>query len=65
MLIDKFPYFGSSFLSTISDDNLYLAKGWTTKDSLLIIWKSNLSNKVKRNFLQCVVVSIQVYGCTA
>ena len=31
---------------------------------LSIIWKSNLSDKLKRSFFQAVVVSILLYGCT-
>ena len=31
---------------------------------LSIIWKSNLTDKMKRSFLQAAVVSILLYGCT-
>ena len=31
---------------------------------LLIIWKSNLSSKIKQDFFQAVAVSILLYGCT-
>ena len=30
----------------------------------MIIWKSNLTDKMKRSFFQAVVVSILLYGCT-
>ena len=56
-LIDKFIYLGSSISSTESDVNIRLAKTWTAIDRLLIIWKSNLSDKVKWNFFQATVVS--------
>ena len=39
-------------------------KAWTAIDKLSIIWKSNLTDKVKRSFFQEVVVSILLYGCT-
>ena len=39
-------------------------KAWTAIDRLLIIWKSDLTNKMKRSFFQAVVVSILLYGCT-
>ena len=39
-------------------------KAWTAIDRLSIIWKSNLSNKMKCSFFQAVVVSILLYGCT-
>ena len=31
---------------------------------LLIIWKSDLTDKMKRSFFQAAVVSILLYGCT-
>ena len=31
---------------------------------LSIIWKSNLTDKMKRSFFQAAVVSILLYGCT-
>ena len=33
-------------------------------DSLSVIWKSELTNKMKRSFFQTAVVSILLYGCT-
>ena len=39
-------------------------KAWTAIDKLSIIWKSNLTDKMKRSFFQVVVVSILLYGCT-
>ena len=63
-LFDKFTYLGSSVSSTETDINTRLAKAWTAIDSLLVIWKSNLADKMKRSFFQAVVVSILLYGCT-
>ena len=40
------------------------AKAWTAIDRLSIIWKSNLTDKMKRSFFQAAVVSILLYGCT-
>ena len=37
---------------------------WTVIDSLLIIWKSDLSDKIKWDFFQAVTVSVLLYGCT-
>ena len=39
-------------------------KAWTAIDSLLIIWKSDLTDKMKCSFFQAAVVSILLYGCT-
>ena len=41
-----------------------LTKRWTAIDRLLIIWKSDLTDKMKCSFFQVVVVSLLLYGCT-
>ena len=33
-------------------------------DRLLVIWKSDLTDKIKHSFFQAAVVSILLYGCT-
>ena len=63
-LVDKFTYLGSSVSSTEKDINTRLAKVWTDIDRLSVIWKSDLTDKIKRSFFQAVVVSILLYGCT-
>ena len=37
---------------------------WSTINKLSVIWKSNLTDKLKRQFFQAVVVSVLLYGCT-
>ena len=63
-LVDKFAYLGSSVSSTEKDIDTRLTKAWTAIDRLSIIWKSNLTDKMKRSFYQAAVVSILLYGCT-
>ena len=63
-LVDKFTYLGSSVSSTEKDIDTQLTKAWTAIDRLSIIWKSDLTDKMKRSFFQAVVVSILLYGCT-
>ena len=63
-LVDKFTYLGSSVSSTEKDIDTWLTKAWTAIDRLSIIWKSDLTDKMKRSFFQAVVVSILLYGCT-
>ena len=63
-LVDKFTYLGSSVSSTEKDIDTRLTKAWTAIDRLSIIWKSDLTDKMKRSFFQAVVVSILLYGCT-
>ena len=41
-----------------------LTKAWTAINRLSIIWKSDLTDKIKRSFFQAAVVSILLYGCT-
>ena len=63
-LVDKFTYLGSSVSSTKKDIDTRLTKAWTAIDRLSIIWKSNLTDKMKRSFFQAVDVSVLLYGCT-
>ena len=37
---------------------------WTAIDKLSILWKSDLTDKMKRSFFQAAVVSILLYGFT-
>ena len=63
-LIDKFTHQESSVSSTENDIDTRLTKAWTAIDSLSMIWKSDLTDKLKRSFLQAAVVLILLYGCT-
>ena len=63
-LVVKFTYLVSSVSSTEKDIDSQLTKAWTAIDRLSIIWKSDLTDKMKRSFFQTVVVSILLYGCT-
>ena len=65
-LVDKFTYLGSSVSSTEKEKDIEprLTKAWRAIDKLSIIWKSDLTDKMKRSFFQAVVVSILLCGCT-
>ena len=63
-LMDKFTYQGSSVSSSENDINMQLAKEWTAIDRLSVIWKLDLSNRIKRSFFHAAVVSQLLYGCT-
>ena len=63
-LVDKFTYLGSSVSSAEKDIDTRLTKAWTAINRLSIIWKSDLTDKMKRSFFQAAVVSILLYGCT-
>ena len=63
-LVDKFTNLGSSVSSTEKDIDTRLTKAWTAIDRLSILWKSEMTDKMKRSFFQAAVVSILLYGCT-
>ena len=46
------------------DIDTRLAKAWTAINRLSVIWKSDLTNKMKRSFFQAAVMSILLHGCT-
>ena len=60
-LVDKFTYLGSSVASTEKDIDTRLTKAWTAINRLSIIWKSDLTDKMKRSFFQATVTSILHY----
>ena len=63
-LVDRFTYLGSSVSSTEKDIDTRLTKAWTAIDRLSIIWKSDLTDKMKHSFFQAAVMLILLYGCT-
>ena len=63
-LVDKFTYLGSSVSSTETDIDTRLTKAWTAIDRLSVIWKSDLTVKMKHSFFQAAFVSILLYRCT-
>ena len=62
--MDKFTYQGSSVSSTETDIDTRLAKAWAVNDRILLIWKSDLTDKLNRSFFQAAVVSILLCGYT-
>ena len=63
-LVNKFTYLGSSVSSIEKDIDTRLTKAWTSIDRLSVIWKSDLTDKMKCSFFQAALVSILLYGCT-
>ena len=57
-------YFGGNISSTERDVIIHLVKIWTATDNLSILWKSDLSDKIKWDFFQVGTVSVLLYGCT-
>ena len=63
-LVDKFTNLQSSVLSTEKDTDTWLTKVLTAINRLSVIWKSDLTDKMKCSFFQAAVVSILLYGCS-
>ena len=63
--VDKFTNLGICVLSNEKDINTRLSKGKTAIDRLSIIWKLDLTDKIKRIFFQAAVVLILLYGWTS
>ena len=63
-LVDKFTYLGSRVSSNKKNIDTRLAKAWTAINRLSVVWKSNLTDKMKLSFFQAAVVYILLYGCT-
>ena len=59
--VDKFSYLGSCVSSTETDISTRLAKEWTAIDRLSVIWKSKLTDKIRRSFSRQRSL---LYGCT-
>ena len=64
-LVDKFMYLCSNVSSTEKDVSIRLPKAWTANERSSIIWKFELSDKIKQDFFQAVTVSILLYECTS
>ena len=63
-LVDKFTYLGSSVSLNEKDIDTRTTKAWTAIDKLSVIWKLDLTDKMKSSFFQAAVVSILLYRCT-
>ena len=48
----------------LHQNDMWLTKAWTAINRLSVIWKLDLTDKMKRSFFQAAVVSILLYGCT-
>ena len=60
-LVDKFFYFGNTDSSTENDINRRLEKAWTAINKLSVMWKSDLSDKIKHIFLSSDLVNTTVW----
>ena len=58
-------FLGGSVSSTENNVSKRLVKVWTAIDISSIIWKSDLSDKIKWDFFQAVAMSVLLYGCVS
>ena len=63
-LVYKLTYLGNSVSWSEKDIDTRLTKAWTAINWLSVIWKSDLTDKIKLSFFQAAIVSILLYGCT-
>ncbi len=56
-MLYKVTYLGRNFSSTENDIDIRLMKALTAIDRLSIIWKSDLTDKMKHSFFQGAVVA--------
>ena len=64
VLCKDYFLFISSVSSMEKDIDTRLTKAWTAIDMLSVIWKSDLTDKMKHSFFQAAFTSILLYGCT-
>ena len=64
MIIILGIYLGSNISSIESNVSISISKTWTVIDMLSIKWKSDMTDKIKQEFFQAVIMSEQLYGCT-
>ena len=62
--MDVFTYLRRNISSTESDVNIRLEKAWKAVGTLLITWKSDLSDEIKQDFFQDVAVAILLHVYT-
>ena len=59
---DDFKYLGSYIASTEHDVDIRLGKAWGPLNGMDKIWKSNLSDQLKRSLFRATVESVLIYG---
>ena len=63
--IEYFIYLGGESNSTEKDFKIRIAKAWAALNKMNSVWKSNLSDKLKREFFRATVEKVLLYGATA
>ena len=61
-LVNQLTYLDSNISSTESVVLIYQVKVWTAIDWFSIIWKFDLSDKVKHDYFKAMAMQIHMYG---
>ena len=61
--LNELMYIGSNISSSESDVNSRIGKEFSAIDRLSLVWKSDLSGQIKREFANAVGVSVLLHGC--
>ena len=59
--VDDFKYIGSHIASTEKDVQIRIANAWSALDQSEVIWKSALSEHIKKNFFRGAVELVMLY----
>ncbi|XP_071944095.1 uncharacterized protein [Antedon mediterranea] len=57
-----FTYLGSNIASTTKDVDIRISKAWSALKRLTVVWKSNISNNMKKHFFKTTVETVLLYG---
>ena len=63
--MQSFTYLGSEIISTEKDKKIRIAKAWTALNKMDTVWKSALSDILKRSLYLASVESVLMYGVSA
>ena len=59
---NNLKYIGSTRVSNENDIQIRISQALSELNSMKIIWKSKMSNNLKRNFFRSAIESILLYG---
>ena len=51
-LLNQLPYLGTNISSTENDVNIRIGKAWTVIERLMLTWKYNFFDEIKKEFFQ-------------
>ena len=64
-VVDDFNYLGAWIASTQKDIRVRRARAWSALHSMNKVWKSEMSDNLKRRLFVTTVESVLLYGCEA